>query len=445
MKKIICAFLVLLLLFLCGCSSDVKPQKEANVMLKQINMADGQPATVDLGGLQAVNRLVLEGENLGERTIEIYDEENRLLYQQRSDSDTRFCAFNTVQASQLQVIVRGGDAVFNQVSAYHDTYQTDNFRVVSYVVADRILDKANLSDESFDVITDVILFSCVSFDEKGNLFLNDFEDMDGETLLNTALQNLRGIIGDRSVRIHLNILGPNADEGIEDWNEQMANKAQKHSAAFETEKLEAQIKALAEKTGVDGIFFDYEFPIKSKYWKPFNEFLVRLDTALPDKLIGLALADWDIQLSKEAKQAVDMVEMMEYDLFDDKGDHASFATAETGIQKFLKAGFEAQRLDLGVPFYGRPVDKGGYWYEYKAYVDALGQYENKAFVAEQNTDAYFDSYQRVYDKTALALEYGLGGMMVWHYTCDDFDHPELSLFQAMKECIENRSTEAKNS
>lgn len=59
---------------------------------------------------------------------------------------------------------------------------------------------------------------------------------------------------------------------------------------------------------------------------------------LAAKKIGLAMSDWDIGISKEAMQCVDMVEMMEYDLFDDYGDHSSFDCAQKGIEKFINAG-----------------------------------------------------------------------------------------------------------
>ena len=437
MKKSIALMLVFALLFLCGCTAKTQPENGALAVFESISANSGG-TQISFGSKQNINTLVLEGSKLGEITVEIYNGDS-LIYKQRSASDKRFCAFDTVNTDELRLVVSDGIAEFSRISAYCYTYDTQSFRVVSYVVADRILDKASLNSDSFDVITDVILFSCVSFDESGKLFLNGFEDMDGETYLNTALQNLREVIGSRKVRIHLNILGPNADDGIDNWNKQIANKAKKHSAAFENETLAKQIKNLANKTGVDGIFFDYEYPIKQKYWKDFNRFLVSLRETMSDKTIGLALADWDCKLSKAAIDAVDMVEMMEYDMFDENGDHSSFETAESGIEKFLKKGIDKSKLDLGVPFYGRPVDKGAYWYNYKDYSNALGRYENKGFSKEQNTDAYFDSYQRIYDKTALALESGIGGMMVWHYTCDDFETPELSLFGAMKNCIETRT------
>ena len=51
-------------------------------------------------------------------------------------------------------------------------------------------------------------------------------------MMKTALKNLKSVIGDRNVNIYVNILGPDADEGISDWKSQMENKAQKHTKAF---------------------------------------------------------------------------------------------------------------------------------------------------------------------------------------------------------------------
>ena len=36
-------------------------------------------------------------------------------------------------------------------------------------------------------------------------------------MLKTALKNLKTVIGDRDVNIYVNILGPNADDGIDEW------------------------------------------------------------------------------------------------------------------------------------------------------------------------------------------------------------------------------------
>lgn len=441
MKKVLSVLLALSIIFLCGCANS-SPKKDDNVIAKLGSTSGVNGDTLEMKfDKQKVNTVVIQEKEATECTVTIFDSSDNIIYRQKNATDYKYCAFKTVETEGIKIKIEDSDYDIKSVKAYYDKDKADDdFRVTTYVVADRILDKKNLDSKSFDTITDVILFSCVSFDEKGNVFLNDINKKSGEQVITTALENLKSVIGKRDVNIYVNILGPDADEGIEDWNDQMDNKAKKHTSAFKSGKMEAQIYNIVTKYGFDGVFFDYEFPIKSKHWKPFNKFLVSLDKELPKKVIGLALADWDVKLSKDAINAVDMIEMMQYDLFDDRGDHASLEAAKSGIEKFIDKGIDPKKLDLGVPFYGRPTDKGAFWYDYSQYAEGLGLYENKAYITEQNVEAYFNSYQLIYDKTALAMDYGIGGMMIWHYSCDYFnaDHPELSLFGAMNTCIKDR-------
>ena len=201
-------------------------------------------------------------------------------------------------------------------------------------------------------------------------------------------------------------------------------------------QIETPLESIRSEKYLPASFRDYEYPIKAKYWKAFSNFLVNLDSELGGKKIGLAMSDWDIGISKEAMQCVDMVEMMEYDLFDDYGDHSSFDCAQKGIEKFINAGFDSKVLDLGIPFYGRPADKGEYWYNYGDYAKILGKYSNKAEIDGKQT--YFNSYGLVYDKTSLAIDYELGGVMVFRYGSDDLNHKDISLFTAINQSINNR-------
>ena len=120
---------------------------------------------------------------------------------------------------------------------------------------------------TFDTITDVILFSCVNFNSDGELQFNDSENYSGKKMMKTALKNLKSVIGDRNVNIYVNILGPDADEGISDWKSQMENKAQKHNKAFENDTLATQINDLLNDYNFNGAFFDYEYPIRQSIGK----------------------------------------------------------------------------------------------------------------------------------------------------------------------------------
>ena len=61
---------------------------------------------------------------------------------------------------------------------------------------------------------------------------------------------------------------------------------------------------------------------------------------------------------------------------------------------------------------------------------------NKAEI--DGKQAYFNSYGLVYDKTSLAIDYELGGVMVFRYGSDDLNHKDMSLFTAINQSINDR-------
>lgn len=444
MKKVLSVLLALSLVFLCACSVQDKSGGQLDAKIDglienmQVKWDTDDKATVSFDE-HTVNNVVVELKKVTASPLKIYlnDSDDSLIYEQANNSTYKYCAFKGVNTSSLVISLEGGKDNVKSISVYENQNEPDDdFRVTAYILGDKIQNIDSLKSYTFDTITDVILFSCVNFDSNGNLEYNDNEQLSGKKILKTALSNLRTVIGDRKVNIYINILGPNADDGISDWKSQMENKAQKHTKAFENASLASDISNLLNDYDLDGVFFDYENPIKAKYWKAFSNFIVDLDSELGSKKIGLAMSDWDIGLYKEAVDCVDLVEMMEYDLFDDYGDNSSFDSARKGIEKFLKAGFDSKVLDLGIPFYGRPVDKSENWYNYGDWSKELGKYNNKAIV--DGKESYFNSYQLVYDKTSLAIDYNLGGVMSFRYLCDDLENEDLSLFTAMHQAINDR-------
>lgn len=307
--------------------------------------------------------------------------------------------------------------------------KAEDFRITSYVVADGLREKGKLDTSHFSQITDVILFGCATFDEEGKVTLDDEFD--------TILANLKDAIGDsQEKKVYLNILGPSAQIDSDDWNKRMDDVGERHTKAFESGNLENNIKAVLDKYGFDGIFFDYEYPIKSKHWKAFSKFIVSLDSVLGDNYeVGAAVASWDAKFSDEAKDALDRIELMSYDLWDDDGTHASYEIAQDDINKLVEAGYDKAKIDLGVPFYARPTTQEAIWYNYSDYVDKI---DDKGFAKDEgnNLIASFNTYDTVAKKTQLAIDSGLGGMMVWHYACDAPADNAKSLFNAMYNTVE---------
>ena len=201
--------------------------------------------------------------------------------------------------------------------------------------------------------------------------------------------------------------------------------------AFDSGALEENIKAVLEEYELDGIFFDYEYSISRFAKDDFGEFLVSLKNTIgSDYILGMAIAGWCCDFPAEAIEAVDMVEIMSYDLWDKDGLHATMKTAQDDAEKVIKQGYPPEKIDLGIPFYARPTTREAFWYSYNGFYDQL---DENGLYFEENTGLYhsFNTADLVYDKAKWAKERGLGGVMVWHYSCDTPADSEYSLFNAI--------------
>lgn len=384
------------------------------------------------------------------------DGEFETIYEQDKVETFRYCAFDPVTTTVLRITVTqvrdAGTFEVTEVCAYQvEDSAREDFRVTTYIVASNVYQAENIRPESFDIVTDVILFGLTSFDEEGNVYFQDIEvdgqTVDGKTALETALKNVRAAIGDRDVNVYCNFLGPDYDGDSDNWNEQMYRKGDLHMSAMKDHRstLIAGLLDVIQTYDFDGLYFDYEYPLKSKHWHMYSDFLVALDAQLGDRLLGIALADWGIGLNREAIDAVDRFEVMSYDLFDGDGDHSPFYSCTVGsLESFEKAGVEKSKLDLGIPFYARPADKGGFWYNWSSEARQLGKFGNKATgpALDPNdpcTVRWYNGCQMVYDKTAYAMDAGMGGVMIWHYNCDVPESDELSLLRWMGDAVRTRS------
>lgn len=303
----------------------------------------------------------------------------------------------------------------------------EDFRVTAYLVGDRFLDKSQIDYSHFSQVTDFILMSVVNFDENGNLIKTD--DFD------TAYNNIQPYLPE-DANFYVNVLGPKSTLETYDWNEKIKDQGRLHNQAFESGKLQPQIKSMLEEYGFDGVYFDYEYPVSRSNWKVFNNFIVSLDDYLGDDFkIGLAMSDWDLKQSDEAMAATDFIEIMSYDNWDKNGNHSTFENAQKSVEALLKKGYDRSKLSLGLPFYARPTTEEEYWYDYKTYcnnIDENGLYKDDA---DTGLTFSFNTYDVIKQKTEFDVNCGLGGVMVWHYSCDaPADNPK-SLFNAIEDGV----------
>ncbi len=421
----------------------------------------GATFTAEFSALTTVNTVILRENGTSCRGFSVeakIDGKFRQIYAQDDKiGEYRYCAFPEVETTALRVTVRQAETRFTltSVEAYCvPKKRVPDFRVTAYLTAETAYDTNALRARagSLGCITDVIFFGAVRFSADGTLYYPDLEaedgtKADGKTVFQTAIQNLREAVGDRGVRIHCNFLGPNA--GMAD------ERCEQHNLAFGKNRntLIAAILQLIETNGFDGIFFDYEYPRRLKDWLTFSRFLAALKKKINGRFVlGAAVPVWKNLWEALLARPLDVAEIMGYDAFDADGHHAAFGnTTSSLVANYQSLGFARRRLDLGMPFYARPVDGGLYWYAYSEEAHTLGTSCNIAqgtlancpeTQGAQSPARYYNGWQTVYDKTAYALDADLGGVMVWHYGYDLPSADALSLFGAIRRALEDRTAQA---
>ena len=299
-----------------------------------------------------------------------------------------------------------------------------DLRVSAYLAVNNAAAVENMDTTHLKDVTDLILIGGLAgFGADGRVRLGG----DFDAIMDAITEKTRGM----DIKVHLNLIGPGAVSG-ETWEEQMASMGEQHRQAFESGILEREIKRVLYTYPLNGVFFDYEYPLSDADKKAFGAFLVSLSEVLSrDHVIGCALSSWCAALPEEAIRVIDRVELMAYDCWDAATHaHSSYRNAKEQIRDMLRLGYQKEQIDLGLPFYARPTTQEAIWYEYKDCfdkIDEIGLMEDEA----NGVTASFNTPDLIYAKTKLAVQKKLGGVMIWHYACDVPADNEASLFSAI--------------
>lgn len=463
MKKIISILLVVTLLFsLTACGSfDNENDKNFSVMenaeiignLKGEISTEGTFIEVRFPEKTTFDTVVLKEKNnqIDKFSIWVEDENGQYksIYQQDRVGEYRYCEIGEHTTDSLKICINSSNENQYNIKSIDvlnvKDNKNDDFRVTSYLVCQWFYGNENIDAEKMNTLTDIILFGVARFDENGNVYLQDLdingEMVSGEIVFMDIIKNIKETNPD--AKIHCNILGPDGTDSDD--------KEKLHSQAFKKNDnvLVDNILDLLKEYNFDGIFFDYEYPHKLKSIKDYSDFLVKLDSKLGSYILGAAFSHWSCNISKEAIKVLDRVEIMAYDNMGEYNAHAEFATVggAMAVKDFLKRGYNLSKCDLGLPFYGRTHGGEEAW---PSYAQIAGDLENNPFknmIAKSyltgdtsgETTTSFNGVQMIKDKTAYANDFGLGGVMVWHYTCDVPYEDDLSLFKAVQTALLSRN------
>lgn len=465
MKKILSILLCLVLVvisctLLVGCSNDKGAATlYANNLVKEIKN-EGDDYIITLDGEHRVDTLILQEktDNVNSFGVYGYDKDGKpcLIYRQNRIDKYRVCALDAMVTSQLKIEIfdKKGKVKIDNIEVYDSSVskREQPFRVTEYLMStDQKLHNNINNRELYDhlkIVTDLVLIGEISMDAQGNVICNEGEndfkkDLDilKEFKTKTKNANMKIIV---SVDIQSNTIPA-------DVKDKYKNKEVYKWIKKNLDTITSNLAAFVEKFGLDGIDFDWQYPENGTQWKWYSNLIVKLKGKLAEgKFITATLRPNACSLSKKARNALEYVNLMTYDMFDERGEHSSnYETCRHSVEVFMKKSkFTADKITLGLPFYGRTTNESSIIFEYGEYYAKKADIEIDKWVnkiynykytdndgIEKYSEVYFNGYAMIRDKVTYALASGLGGVSIFRLSYDISALREYSLHNAVAEAI----------
>jgi chitinase len=288
---------------------------------------------------------------------------------------------------------------------------SNGFRIAGYLPDYRMID---YDLEQAVGLTDLILFSAEPTAEG---------EIDFQRLKSAPWERLRQWKTRHRTRLILCLGG---------WDRSAAF-ARVSATAESRQRFARKVVAACLERRLDGVDIDWEHPRDAAEAEQYGLLLKELRAAfLPQGLLlSMTLAAWQ-PLTSDAIAAVDYVQVMAYDHPDR---HSTFEGATADIERIRKAGAAAEKIVLGLPFYGREVkqfDKVQTWQQISARFPELN--------GDESDGLFFNGPRTIRRKTEWALSEKLGGVMVWELGQDA--PGARSLLTIIRQTVHHRITSA---
>ncbi len=280
------------------------------------------------------------------------------------------------------------------------------FRVVSYLPDYRL---TAFDPNAAAGLTDLVVFSA-ELAEDGSLDMARLKNCPWPELLRFKTQ--------QRIRLLLTIGG---------WERSRYFASVVRSPEKRARCVEAIVQLCLDKR-LDGIDLDWEHPQGATDNEFYGKLLGELRQAFdPHGLVlSVTIASWQ-GLPAEGIAAVDYVQVMAYDA---DGKHSTFEYAKQEISAIANGGVPAQKIVLGLPFYGRDIKTR----RAMTYGEIVAKF-NPAPAEDQVGQMYFNGPDTIRRKVKLAISSKLGGVMAWELGQDASGHE--SLLKAIRDLVDS--------
>lgn len=232
-------------------------------------------------------------------------------------------------------------------------------------------------------------------------------------------------------------------------------------------KLVNELINIVEREKLDGIDIDFEHPRSEEDAKNLTTFIKMLSEQLkPDgkeltiavnaKVHSVAGTEITSVVYEPAMfQYVDYVNIMAYDGQWDGGYNAANLAPYTFIENIVNYWTDLfdthqlakEKLVLGVPFYAQPEDPNVKQVSYATIIKYSSKIPEQDKINMNGTTYHFNGMKTMERKTALALDNGFGGMMIWEAGHDALGPQSLTASISAKlqeQAVSNRKLYTRN-
>lgn len=293
--------------------------------------------------------------------------------------------------------------------------ETSSFKVIGYILNNHV----DTARNNYDQLTHINYSFAIPAADSGHVLLNDREHL--QMLVKKAHQ--------KGKKVFLSIGGwwVGDEPGDDARFHRMAAKEEFRNT-FVNESL-----SLAKEFDLDGIDVDWEYPDgENSSYHDYILLMRQLADSLHARHLQISAAvvshgSHAAGIAPEIFEIVDWLNLMAYD--DDDGKwvpHSPYSLAEETINYWVnERKLPASKAVLGLPFYGKP------WHRISDYKDLLKAGADPS--SDQFDSVFFNGTKTIKDKTSLALQKKLSGVMIWEISQDTIG--EHSLLKAIETAV----------
>lgn len=168
------------------------------------------------------------------------------------------------------------------------------------------------------------------------------------------------------------------------------------------------ITSFCQSNQLTGIDYDWEHPKTAEQRDSYTALINDTTAAFHPRgwRVTAAIAAWQA-LDSNFAEKLDRLHVMAYDY---GGKHSTLQHATTAVDSLIALKIPANKICLGIPFYGRQIDDRS---KALSYANIVKRHPPASTASDESAGYYFNGPATVAAKTNLALSRKLSGVMIW--------------------------------